>query len=534
MDKKSVFQQFIAHIVILTLLTSSVAVAQEPPDREQVAGTINQDAQVQLVISGNNVETEQKQDEQHDAGIESENKAAVEQAATVDANTGNNEASRNISIGGNAGAIQTGNIGVVSQAAVGANTNTTAAPGGGTPSAGSGSGSAINAVNSGDNVSANANTNNATNTSVQNANDAAVNQNTNVNANTGNNRADRNISIGGSAGVINTGSVGVSTYYLAVPNRNATLVGGSNSNGNGPGSGASIQLANAGDDVATSSNTSNTSTVGVQNLNESFVNQLTTVNANTGNNTANRNIAFGGDAGVIYTGNIGVGVTYVVDGNENRTAASDGSVPGASVGSTTDVANSGDKVSTSSDSSTDSSMSVSNANKTYITQTAFINANTGNNVASRNISYGGTAGGISTGSVGVNVQFIADFSKNTIQVYPTTTYYLPAAVGHVVTSPTPTFAPQRQQAMYHYSQEQPEYIYYPARQAVRSPYATYSSAPSAVMGAYAVNPVYGNNAQAQVAVQESRPQSMSLGGLSQLMIMLISLGALGLRKMVRV
>lgn len=527
-------KRFIATITIFVLLSSTVSIAQEPPNREQVAGSISQEAAVQLVNSGDNVAAEAKQYEAHDTRIENENRAAVSQATTVNANTGNNEASRNISIGGNAGVIQTGDVGVVSQAAAGGNTNTTAVSGGGTPSAGSSGGSSTNTVNTGDNVSAAADTSNTNNTTVQNSNTATTNQTATVNANTGNNRADRNISIGGSAGVIQTGNVGVSTYYLAVPNRNATLIGGSNSNGDGPGSGASIQLANSGDNVHASSSASNTSTVGVQNLNESFVNQVTTVNANTGNNTANRNISFGGDAGVIYTGNIGVGVTYVVDGNQNRTAVDDGSGSGSGTSGDTDIVNTGDNVNANSNSSSNESTSVSNTNKTYITQTAFINANTGNNIANRNIAYGGTAGGIQTGSVGVNVQFLADFSRNTTYVHPTTTYYLPSAVGQVVTSPTPTLPPPRRPARYIY-EEEPTY-YYSDGPAMRSPYASYTSTGPTVAGAYQTNPsyTYGNTGHAQVAVQESSPQSMSLGGLSQLMVMLISLGALGLRKVVRV
>lgn len=528
MKYSSILKKYIALALIAILVTTSSVFAEDVPNKEQVSGGISQQAATELVNSGDNVRADAKADEQHDQTIENANQAAVQQATTVNANTGNNEASRNISIGGNAGVIQTGSVGVETQAVAAGNSNTTAVSGGSSPTPGvSGGGASTSAVNTGDNVSASSSSSNSSNTGVSNTNDATVNQSTLVNANTGNNRADRNISIGGAAGVINTGSVGVSTYYLAVPNHNATLVGGSNSSGTGPGSGASIQLANTGNGVSAASNSSNSTNTSVSNSNSAFINQLTQVNANTGNNTANRNIAFGGDAGVIYTGNIGVGVTYVVDGNGNATAVAGGGGNGsAGNGSTNDVANTGNNVNTSADSSNEANTSVSNSNKTYITQTAYVNANTGNNIANRNIGYGGTAGGIATGSVGVSINFLADFSRDTTIINPTATYYLPYAVGEVATTPTPTAAPVEGP----YSTEEPVYYYYPdyrGNPVIYSPYANYVSEYSAINTS-------GDNGRAQVAVQQSNPQSMSAGGLSQLLIMLVSLGALGLRKIVRV
>jgi hypothetical protein len=95
-------------------------------------------------------------------------------------------------------------------------------------------------------------------------------------------------------------------------------------------------------------------------------------------------------------------------------------------------------------------MSLSSRNETVITQSAQITANTGGNVANRNIAYNGTAGGISTGAIGVQVQFLADLSKNKTVVYPKTinnNYIYPTSAPIVSTEPTPE--PKQWASSYH-------------------------------------------------------------------------------------
>jgi hypothetical protein len=297
-------------------------------------------------------------------------------------------------------------------------------------------------------------------------------------------------------------------------------------------------LLNTGNGVSANSNNSSSSATSVSNLNNTVISQQTNVNANTGNNTASRNIAIGGDAGVIKTGAVFVGAQYEVNGGANRTQIVGGASPGSAGGvNDTALINSGDGVAASSDTSNRSDTSVSNTNNTFINQSAFINANTGGNNASRNINPGGDAGTISTGNVGVMVSFLADFSKNTTYVSPTKNYYtfLPAPTEAITPAPR-----QRVQTVYqpvYYTSAPQEKIYYVyVNQAPpRSQYASYVSVnPRMVAGAYTGNPTYPDTRQAAIAIQESPPASMSVGGLSQLMVMLVSLGALAIRKVIRV
>ncbi|MBI1862946.1 hypothetical protein HYS00_02400 [Candidatus Microgenomates bacterium] len=519
------FYRYIALSIFFFVLNASSSHAQTPPTKEQLAATVTQAVNQDLANTGDQVKQEQVQQQKTETMVQNTNTATTTQTTTVNANTGNNTADRNISIGGSAGVIQTGNVGVVTNAQVSGNTNTTAVS---APTlAPTGASTAVTNTGTGVSISAANDTSNTT--GVQNNNTSNTTQTTTVNANTGNNRADRNISIGGNAGVIQTGSVGVQSNYLVTQNGNATIIGGQ-SRGNGPGSGASIQLANTGNGITASSSATNTNTASVENLNNTFITQLTTVNADTGNNTASRNISIGGDAGVIKTGAVFVGAQYEVNGGSNRTQVVGGD--GSSDGLGTALTNTADGVGTATTDSNQISASVSNVNNTVINQSAFINANTGGNNASRNINTSGDAGTISTGNVGVYVSFLADFSKNTTYVSPTKNYYTFLPAPTQTPTPEPQVTTSNQPVYYTTAPEQKIYYVY-VNQAPRSQFASYVSMNPNVMGAYTGPQPTQNDQRAAVAATES-PSTMSVGGVSQLMVMLISIGALAVRKIMRV
>lgn len=431
MRNKLIASLLIFNLVSLSPFNFSIAYAQEAPNREGLTTSITQEASqatsniypssgssntTNVVNSGDSVNTDTNSNTESTTAVNNNNEANVSQAVTADANTGYNEASRNIAIGGNAGVIVTGDAAVNVFGVVGANSNNTSVAGGG-----GGSGNTTTVTNTGNSLSTATNANSQTLTAVNNNNTTVINQVTSASANTGGNIADRNISIGGAAGVILTGNASVNVNYLVTANGSIALIGG-DGNGSGPGSGASIVILNTGDNSRFANRTNTQHYLIVSNENRALVSQscglplnnpgllvdAATCYANTGGNNASNNIAFGGNAGAIRTNDATVNVVMDATVNSNKTAVG-GSGPGA--GDPT-VINTGDNVEVTADSNQLSSTQVDNINTARINQNVRASANTGYNTANRNISIGGNAGLIQTGQATVNVLLLADANRN--------------------------------------------------------------------------------------------------------------------------
>ncbi|MEN9327602.1 MAG: hypothetical protein RI947_410 [Candidatus Parcubacteria bacterium] len=366
-----------------------------------------------IINSGDNTDIDTNANSSSQTTVHNQNTAQVNQQIDAHANTGNNEASRNISIGGNAGIIMTGNAAVNTQQIVNANDNVTAISGGGTYGSNN-----TDIVNTGDGVDASTSSQSKRSTLVNNDNTLVVNQTANTSANTGNNRADRNISIGGVSGAILTGNASTNSSFLLAGNGSVALVGGVE-NGNGPGTGASIILTNTGDRGRFGSHSTHASALTVNNTNNAQVSQscgsLFGCSAITGGNSSDRGIAQGGNAGVIQTSNAVVNVVLYAQANTNRTAVS-GTGKGTSSQNNTNVMNTGDDVSIQTGSNDSNTTHVNNTNNAFIDQAINAVADTGNNHANRNISIGGDAGLIRTGNAVINAITVADVNGNGTEI----------------------------------------------------------------------------------------------------------------------
>jgi len=409
-------------ILLLLLLVSPIVSvkAEEMPDRDQLVLQITNEAQdkinnpkpknepkTEVANTGDKADIEQKNNSETEVKVENNNTAVVNQVVNAEANTGNNEASRNISFGGDAGVINTGNATVNTTAVVNANNSQTAI---GAGSGGSGGSGGNSIANTGDKLDFDSSSNSKTTTLVNNNNTVVINQATNASANTGGNVADRNISFGGSAGKITTGNASVNTSYMVITNNNKTvaLVGGTG--GNGPGSGASIHILNTGNHANYFGMTRYSQQAQVNNNNHAAINQTANASANTGDNSSNRGIAFGGNAGVINTGNAVVNVGMWAFANNNTSLISLGELGGNLMG--LDLVNTGDNLDVNQNNSSETNVGVNNNNTAYVNQTVNASANTGNNTANRNISFGGNAGVINTGDAEVNICLVTDVNNS--------------------------------------------------------------------------------------------------------------------------
>lgn len=408
------------------------AFAEELLNRQEMTNQIsaevnNQTSQIgseqntQVTNTGDNTSVESQTSNDQSTEVENNNSATVTQEVSAEANTGNNEASRNISIGGNAGMITTGDASVNTTGVVVANNNNTDVSGGGGSQK-----NTLGLANTGNDGTFSSSNDSKTLTSVQNNNKTVISQSAASKANTGNNKADRNISLGGAAGVIQTGNASTNTNFLVTANGNVVLIGG-DSSGNGPGSGASIYIANTGNRLQfwTLSSANNQTTL--NNHNQAYVSQscgypianlgyfldTDACSATTGGNTANGNIAYGDNAGVIKTGDAKVEVTMVASANNNNNQL--GQSGGGSQNSLNAV-NTGDDVDIETNSQTNTSTVIDNNNEAKVSQKVNAKADTGNNQANRNISFGGNAGVIDTGDACVNVNLLVGVNNNQNQV----------------------------------------------------------------------------------------------------------------------
>lgn len=335
--------------------------------------------------------------------VRNRNTTIINQATNASANTGNNEATGNISVnGGPAGVIVTGNASTNVSYLVTANGNMTII--GGTGESGL-EGASIILTNSGRTSRFNNSSNTTNYTTVTNENRAVISQAcgrpigeqevrvdlTACSSNTGNNHADGQINRNGDAGVIKTGDAEVNVAMNASANNNETYVGGNNGT-----AGASADVLNTGDDVEVNNSANSTSGVTVNNNNYADVDQSVNARANTGYNTANGNISFGGVAGWIQTGNATVNVIMNADVNNNTTVADSSAGMNSNAGSGTSVVNTGDDVTVNNSSNDSTTIQVINQNVLNLSQRVNSYANTGDNVADGNI--GSVAGVIMTGN----------------------------------------------------------------------------------------------------------------------------------------
>lgn len=161
-------------------------------------------------------------------------------------------------------------------------------------------------------------------------------------------------------------------------------------------------VVNSGDSVNIESEVEKESTVIVNNNNTAATTQTVFSNANTGGNSANRNI--GGTS--VTTGNAVTSSALGVEANHNTTAISMPST-GADA-NLTDVVNTGNRADVETEVEIENTVVVNNTNSLYSMQGATSNSNTGANRASRNI--GPTA--VTTGNAGVSTDMWVDGNRN--------------------------------------------------------------------------------------------------------------------------
>lgn len=247
-------------------------------------------------------------------------------------------------------------------------------------------------INSGDHVKISQDSTNVTKVDVSNKNVANINQSASANVNTGGNSADRNIGHGGVSGSVVSGNAYFGANFDASANSNNTFV----SAPSGQNSGAQrTDVVNTGDHVRASSNTNNVTRVTVDNFNKANIDQNAYFKANTGYNSADRNVG----GGSVTSGNVGFDAGFSAGANHNATAVSVGNGwspwgEGSSLG----VVNTGDHVNASSDTSNKTSVSVKNWNALWLNQSAREHVITGKNAADRDIGGGSVYSGDAYGS----------------------------------------------------------------------------------------------------------------------------------------
>ncbi len=388
-----------------------------------------------VVNSGKNLSTTTSKDGSTTTVVNNNNNATIHQGANTTANTGNNDASGNIAIGGGvAGLILTGDAWTDISFMTVANGSATLVGGTGGGN-GPGTGADIYITNTGGRFSGINRAYVRANTLVNNANNATVNQTCGgkqggCTAITGGNSSNNNIAFGADAGVIHTGDAIVNVEMNASVNDNKTAIKGTGAGG----ADANADVVNTGDDLNVDNEANSQSNTVVNNNNNARINQRVNAVADTGHNTANYNISFGGNAGVITTGDAIVNVVLNADANNNDTQISEPSAGmGGGSGAHTDVINSGNNAQINNNSTTNNNTIVNNNNYLDLNQSANVVANTGNNTASDNISTGcgcsgryacispctaagGIAGGIYTGDAFIQtfMSVVANHNNTTI------------------------------------------------------------------------------------------------------------------------
>lgn len=407
--------------VSATLIFSLPISVSATTAHDDLRGTILQNTAIELQTTLQNTEddTEHNQTttDSTEKTVVNNQETTVNQHTDATANTGHNEASRNISIGGNAGMITTGDAHVSSQQVVDVNELCTEVhPGGPT-----GPHTHADSTNTGDDLESTQTATQQDKTLIINNQRATIQQQTEAEANTGHNTADRNISLGGQAGVIATGDASIHTSSLITANKAVAIVGGESSE-NGPGSGASIVVDNTGNNARYTMSDRRATKMGVTNNQTADVSQScgssnTPCSVITGHNDSNRGIARGGDAGVISTGDAVIDLDFWTLLGGAYTYIQPQSTEAQSSTATT-LANTGNESTFEHTSSSDSETTVTNNQTSHVNQEVHAVADTGYNTANRNISFGGNAGVITTGDAVIDTVM-------GVMMNPTTTFILP-------------------------------------------------------------------------------------------------------------
>jgi hypothetical protein len=261
------------------------------------------------------------------------NQANVSQSSNSNANTGHNDANRNI---GDV-SLQTGNAGVSNVFGTQVNGNQVAI----SLLGANNSSDSLDVVNTGDNVSVscdgnsglvllftqNSNCGDETNIEVVNANSASISQSTSSNVNTGYNDANRNIGLDGAGTDLSTGTAAVANVFSAQANGNVV---GINGTGLFNGSSDVTEVTNTGDYFSVvGPGTSVETNVTVVNANTVSGSQSSNSNANTGENDTNRNIALSGNGTSLDSGNAGFTSAFLFGANWNWTGIGTMSLPSA-------------------------------------------------------------------------------------------------------------------------------------------------------------------------------------------------------------
>jgi hypothetical protein len=260
------------------------------------------------------------------------------------------------------------------------------------------------ATNTGNHVTINSNTTNSSTVSVSNSNSAMINQSTNSSSNTGGNDANRNV---GSASV-STGNAAVSNSLGVNANTNKTSVSNVGNTTN-----PDVKLVNTGNDFDANANNTNATTVNVSNNNLLGVSQWSNSDANTGDNSANRNASVDGDPS-ITTGDAGISNVFNATGNNNQTTLSN---IGAGMGMGNDVklVNTGNHANLNANNTNSLVLGVENCNVAMIMQSAHSSSNTGDNRANRNVAVTGGSS-ITTGDAGISNVFGVHANSNTTSI----------------------------------------------------------------------------------------------------------------------
>lgn len=392
---------------------SSTASSSEPTPTISDQPT---DTTTDVTNTGDDVVVDNANTQSSDTQLSQTNNADVDSRVKASAVTGQNEASRNISIGGNAGVIHTGDAIVNVHGEVQANTNTANAT---TPGNGSSAGSSV--TNTGDRLSTSTNSDSTTYALINQNNNTRIHSVVDADADTGNNHADANIALGGGvAGEIITGNASINTSYLVTANGNVAIIGGSNG-GTGPGAGASIYVANTGNLLGTKIRNTLNSQFLVGQTNNTRVSMTCGTagqgkqnddpcSAITGGNSSDGNINRNGDAGVIHTGDAVVNVE--LDANINHNSANANNTGNGGSSTDADVINTGDNVGVDVQGSSDTTTNINQTNNAGVDFDVDAEAITGRNTANGNIAYNGNAGVITTGNAIINVGLKAELNTN--------------------------------------------------------------------------------------------------------------------------
>ncbi|NTU47144.1 hypothetical protein HGA88_05960 [Candidatus Roizmanbacteria bacterium] len=366
----------------------------------------------QTTNTGDNLTTTTQKDSNTSTFVNNKNTAQITQNTNASANTGNNTADRNISVGGQAGVISTGTASTNTNSLVTSGGNVTLV-GGESNGNGPGSGASISVSNTGSGTGLLNSTSQNNTSTVNNQNNAVISQlcggALGCSSNTGNNTSNRGIATGGgSAGVINTGNALTNVAFGIFANSNQQ--------------------------------SQSTDKANLNNVNISSSNQVAYATANTGNNTADRNISIGGNAGVITTGNATVNVTMIANGNTNASTASPSTnqnTPSSS-GATFlgDLLNTGNHGAFYSNTDIFHDVVINNLNYSQTNQLLIVSANTGSNSSNNNSSNGESAGAITTGNAVVGAGFASYSNRNETNLVSPTPTPAPTAVS------TSTFLPQ--------------------------------------------------------------------------------------------